>query len=271
MTCECVLHHFLEGKDKGLYLAPDKIVDTEVSAGPGGCIPDHIKRVRLVSLYCEGHSSPARTPQQQVDIQTPNPAVSICPLTLNPPLQVMPLQGPTDLCPVLACRDRALRILDCSSTALLFEVPLPSPPTTLLYTTDTHDPLHKFPAGSKQLLVGCEDGRVIQLMLDASAVRQGFTISSPGAGAVQALYCGSDYSKVSVPCILASTNMQSHAPWICSARKRVEPQQLPTAYDRALVERPVAFLVADPWNEKIPDTSLSHHAADRVLRHRDWS
>jgi hypothetical protein len=28
-----VLHHFLEGKDKGMYLAPDRIVDTEVGDG----------------------------------------------------------------------------------------------------------------------------------------------------------------------------------------------------------------------------------------------
>lgn len=56
---------------------------------------------------------------------------------------------------------------------------------------------NRFPAGSLELLYGCEDGRVVQLMIEPGAVRQGFTIPPPaGGGAVRALHCGADYSKV---------------------------------------------------------------------------
>ncbi len=55
----------------------------------------------------------------------------------------------------------------------------------------------RFPAGSHELLYGCEDGRVVQLMVDRGAVRQGFVIPPPaGGGAVRAMHCGADYSKV---------------------------------------------------------------------------
>lgn len=58
----------------------------------------------------------------------------------------------------------------------------------------------RFPAGSQELLVGCEDGSVAQLMIEPAAVRQGFVIPpQPGRGAVRALHCGADYSKVRAP------------------------------------------------------------------------
>ena len=97
---------------------------------------------------------------------------------------------------MLACSDRSIRILSADKK-VMFEVATPSPPTALLYTPDSHDPLRKFPAAAKQVLYGCEDGRVVQLMVDSGAVRQGFTITPPaGAGAVRCLYSGADYSKV---------------------------------------------------------------------------
>jgi hypothetical protein len=56
---------------------------------------------------------------------------------------------------------------------------------------------NRFPEGSLELLYGCEDGQVVQLMVERGAVRQGFTIPPPpGGGEVRALHCGADYSKV---------------------------------------------------------------------------
>jgi hypothetical protein len=113
-------------------------------------------------------------------------------------LQVVPLFGPGDCTPVLACSDRSIRVLT-PEKKVMFEVSTPSPPTALLFTPDSHDPQHKFPAAAKQVLYGCEDGRVVQLMVDSGAVRQGFTIPAPAqAGAVRCLYSGADYSKVSM-------------------------------------------------------------------------
>lgn len=52
----------------------------------------------------------------------------------------------------------------------------------------------------KELLYGCQDGRLVQLLLDADTVRQGFVIQGQaGKGsraAVAAIHCGADYSKV---------------------------------------------------------------------------
>jgi hypothetical protein len=165
---------------------------------------------------------------------------------------VLPLNGPHAYAPVLACRDRAVRVLDADGGAPLFEVPTPSPPTCLLHVPDAHDPRRRrdgwgvglggpgaaavcsqrvaaclleslcpvrpqcvrslcltptfhllrlpprFPEGSLELLYGCEDGRVVQLMVERGAVRQGFTVPPPpGGGEVRALHCGADYSKAS--------------------------------------------------------------------------
>ncbi|GBF98424.1 hypothetical protein Rsub_10489 [Raphidocelis subcapitata] len=109
---------------------------------------------------------------------------------------IIPLHGPQSFAPVLACRDCVVRVLDAAGRAPLFEVPAPSPPTALLHVADSHDPRHRFPAGSIELLYGCEDGRVVQLAVEPGAVRQGFTIPPPpGGGAVRALHCGADYSR----------------------------------------------------------------------------
>ncbi|KAI8469474.1 MAG: hypothetical protein J3K34DRAFT_522137 [Monoraphidium minutum] len=137
-SCEFVHSHFIEARDKGLYLAPDRILAAEV----------------------------------------------------------IPLLGPGEMVPVLACRDCMVRVLEPGGAAPLFEVPTPSPPTALLHVADSHDPRHRFPAASHEVLYGCEDGRVVQLMVERAAVRQGFTIPAPpGAGAVRVMHCGADYSK----------------------------------------------------------------------------
>lgn len=58
-------------------------------------------------------------------------------------------------------------------------------------------------AKARELLYGCQDGRLVQLLVDAGTVRQGFTIqgSTGGSkesmrGAITAIHCGADYSKV---------------------------------------------------------------------------
>lgn len=57
-------------------------------------------------------------------------------------------------------------------------------------------------AKARELLYGCQDGRLVQLLVDVGAVRQGFVIhGAPGSeegmrSAVTAIHCGADYSKV---------------------------------------------------------------------------
>lgn len=57
-------------------------------------------------------------------------------------------------------------------------------------------------AKARELLYGCQDGRLVQLLVDAGAVRQGFVIHSKPSSkenmkaAVTAIHCGADYSKV---------------------------------------------------------------------------
>ena len=55
-------------------------------------------------------------------------------------------------------------------------------------------------AKARELLYGCQDGRIVQLLVDAGAVRQGFVLTPPGKegmkAAVTAIHCGADYSKV---------------------------------------------------------------------------
>lgn len=56
-------------------------------------------------------------------------------------------------------------------------------------------------AKARELLYGCQDGRLVQLLVDAGAVRQGFVLTPPGKegmkAAITAIHCGADYSKVS--------------------------------------------------------------------------
>lgn len=55
-------------------------------------------------------------------------------------------------------------------------------------------------ANVRELLYGCQDGRLVQLLLNAQTVRQGFVIpgssSQEARAAVTAIHCGADYSKV---------------------------------------------------------------------------
>jgi hypothetical protein len=75
------------------------------------------------------------------------------------------------------------------------------------YVTDVHGPAGAGGA-AQELLYGCEDGRLVQLLVEGGAVRQGFIIpdgrgsssaqvgSSMPSGMVTTIYCGADYSKV---------------------------------------------------------------------------
>jgi hypothetical protein len=74
------------------------------------------------------------------------------------------------------------------------------------YVAEAHGPSAAKLSNASELLYGCQDGRVVQLLVDAGAVRQGFTIQAPDArearAAVTAIYCGADYSKVSLAHVL---------------------------------------------------------------------
>jgi hypothetical protein len=145
-----------------------------------------------------------------------------CPLP-----QLLPLPGVADWAPVIASRDCCIRIMGPDGKPL-FEVPTPSPPTALRFVAEQHVPPSARHASARELLYGCQDGRVVQLLVDAGTVRQGFVIQGHGAAAppgdapspaaapegqgalppaagpairgpsraaVTALHCGADYSK----------------------------------------------------------------------------
>ncbi|PNH08710.1 Bardet-Biedl syndrome 7 protein [Tetrabaena socialis] len=94
---EYVHNHFIEGRDKALYLCPDRINDAEV----------------------------------------------------------VPLAGPNDLWPVLACQDRYVRVLRGSEVC--YEAPTPAAPVSLQYVLDSHDPQNRFP-NAKEVLYGTDNG-----------------------------------------------------------------------------------------------------------------
>jgi hypothetical protein len=70
------------------------------------------------------------------------------------------------------------------------------------YVPEPHGGTAARHAKARELLYGCQDGRLVQLLVDAGAVRQGFVIhGAPGTkesirSAVTAIHCGADYSKV---------------------------------------------------------------------------
>jgi hypothetical protein len=71
------------------------------------------------------------------------------------------------------------------------------------YVADVHGPAAAAAMHSnvRELLYGCQDGRLVQLLVDAGTVRQGFVIPGQNSSgtvraAVTAIHCGADYSKV---------------------------------------------------------------------------
>ena len=94
------------------------------------------------------------------------PACSSCvplpPLTPPPPpplVQIAPLmfnQGAQQYCPVVACQDRSIRVLD--GNGVLYDTSTAAPPTCLVYIPESHDPQHRFP-NAKELLYGTEAGQ----------------------------------------------------------------------------------------------------------------
>lgn len=71
------------------------------------------------------------------------------------------------------------------------------------YVPEPHGGTAARHAKARELLYGCQDGRLVQLLVDAGAVRQGFVINgAPDSkegmrSAITAIHCGADYSKVS--------------------------------------------------------------------------
>ncbi|KXZ55148.1 hypothetical protein GPECTOR_3g298 [Gonium pectorale] len=132
---EYVHNHFIEGKDKALYLCPDRINAAEV----------------------------------------------------------VPLAGPTELWPVLACQDRYVRLLRGSEVC--YEAPTPAAPVSLQYVVESHDPQHRFP-DAKEVLYGTDTGSLVQLLMEPNSARQGFVLPNPKKlGAVSAVYSGIDFTK----------------------------------------------------------------------------
>ncbi|GLC59925.1 hypothetical protein PLESTB_001554700 [Pleodorina starrii] len=132
---EYVHNHFIEAKDKALYLCPDRINDAEV----------------------------------------------------------VPLSGPVELWPVLACQDRYVRVLRGSEVT--YEAPTPAAPVSLQYVLASHDPQNRFP-NAKEVLYGTDTGTLVQLLLEPESARQGFTLPNPRKqGAVSAVYAGIDFTK----------------------------------------------------------------------------
>lgn len=211
------------------YVAPDRIAALEVCGGVcrvwTGC-------VQGVRRLCAGRAEVWRWMQQEQSAAAAafqHTTVHALPCCANnshahTQTQIIPLGGPGCFAPVVACRDRAIRILPPVDTASsgggwvggggssssssasaaaaapqpLFEVPTPAAPTALLHVADSHDPRRRFAPGAVELLYGRDDGAVTQLMVEAGAVREGFTLPAPpGAGAVRALHCGADFSRVS--------------------------------------------------------------------------
>eukprot|EP00878_Enallax_costatus_P024904 GHUV01026605.1.p1 GENE.GHUV01026605.1~~GHUV01026605.1.p1 ORF type:complete len:268 (+),score=64.63 GHUV01026605.1:461-1264(+) len=113
--------------------------------------------------------------------------------------ELIPLMGPSEWLPVLACRDCCIRVIGKDNKPL-FEIATGTQPTALRFVTDVHGPAAGSSTNLRELLYGCQDGRLVQLLLDSKTVRQGFVIqrgsSQEPRAAVSAIHCGADYSKV---------------------------------------------------------------------------
>ncbi len=59
----------------------------------------------------------------------------------TPLLQLIPLLGPENYVPVLACNDKCIRVL--SGAQAMFEVPTAAVPTCIKYVADSHDHQHR--------------------------------------------------------------------------------------------------------------------------------
>ena len=72
----------------------------------------------------------------------------------------------------------------------MFDIPAKGVPLCLKYVSDSHDTQQRYP-NAKELLYGTEDGVLIQLLVETSAVRQGFIIPNPQKlGAIRSIFSG---------------------------------------------------------------------------------
>ncbi len=188
---EYVHNHFIEGRDKALYLCPDRINDAEVRPPPTPrvVLPYHLHAAvisncsgRTLAPYGTGHAPPSSRPLAPLTEllagsspcswprcttpfscpRTPSARASLrSPLRASPstigllPVQVVPLHNPSEMWPVLACQDRYVRVL--KGNEVCYEAPTPAAPVSLQYVVDSHDPQHRFPS-AKEVLYGTDNG-----------------------------------------------------------------------------------------------------------------
>jgi hypothetical protein len=120
-SCEFVHSHYLEAKDKGLYLAPDRILAAEVGTGAvvrrgggvGGVKAGYKKQIRMRigmgwKLKVAGQRAAVSLSCKTMTIVGSRLAACALPRERRPLLrtQVIPLLGTAGMVPVLACRDR---------------------------------------------------------------------------------------------------------------------------------------------------------------------
>lgn len=105
--------------------------------------------------------------------------------------------GLDELCPVLGCKDKAIRVLNGSE--LLFEVETASNVTSL-HEIDCREPTAS--ESSKQIIYGLENGTIGQLLIDRDAVHRGWTLEDHGEGAVNCIasydFTGDGFAEVIV-------------------------------------------------------------------------
>jgi Bardet-Biedl syndrome 7 protein len=78
------------------------------------------------------------------------------------------------------------------------QVATPSVPLVARYIPDSHDPQHRFPS-ARELLYGTSAGTVVQLLMEADAARQGFTLpNTKKLGPISAIYSGRGIMAASV-------------------------------------------------------------------------
>jgi len=105
--------------------------------------------------------------------------------------------GFDDLCPVLACKDKAIRILNGSE--LLFEIETASNVISL-HEIPCHEP--NASESSKQIIYGLENGTIGQILIDKEAFHRGWTLEDPDEGSVNCIasydFTGDGFAEVIV-------------------------------------------------------------------------
>jgi len=102
-----------------------------------------------------------------------------------------------ELCPVLACKDKAIRVLKGSE--LLFQIETESNVTSLHeILLNPSNPEQATHSSNRQIIYGLENGAVGQLLLDSSEFSKGWLINDKDEGAVNCL-SSYDFTKDGFP------------------------------------------------------------------------